>query len=221
MKANYDNIKYPFHTLPNGTSVLDAFADLGQIPIFHEKEGLPTGVDNEFVMRYIILMYSNGSPAVRNFPAIGKRKTFVMNELGVLPNDKKEYPDGYNEILQNRNGLVLQKIAAFLMLQSPASWDTWLRAEEQLYSINVTQFPTDPKEANERIELVNALNKQIDEHKKKVLEYEQSLQVESATEYFMAISTLGLRPEERVLLGLKPSKPKDVKAGVIFKEVKN
>lgn len=221
MKANYDGIAYPFHNLKEGVSVLDAFKELSEIPIFREEKELPEGVDNEFVMRYIILMYAKGSPAIDKFPHVGKRRTWVMQELGVEASDSKEFEKKYDELLLNRNALILQKKCAFLSLQSPSSWQIWRNAEEQLYDLLKTPAPEDAKAAGERVKLINELNTQIELHRSKVLSYETSVIIESAITKFMAYTTLGLRPEERVMLDIKPVQPHLQKADVIYPEVGN
>lgn len=219
--SKYGAIKYPFDTIPEGQSVVEAFSELKELSILSLETGLPEGVDNDFVMKYIILMYSNGSPAIVNYPHIGKRKSWVMQELGVKPNAEKKFERGYNLMLTNKNELVLQKIAAFLSLQKPHSWQTWMKAEEQLYMVNGMAYPKEDKDANERIKLINSLNEQIDLHKKKILEYEDSVIVETALDTFMAYQTLGIRPEEVILQGALITKPSDAKADTIFPEVGN
>ena len=221
MKEDYKNLRYNFSKLKVGESVLDAFQELSEVPIFHETKGLPEGLDNEFVMRYVILMYANGSPAVDKFPNIGKRKTWVMKELGVKQKDNNEFDDVYQDLLLNKNTLILQKKAAFMMLQSPSDWQIWMNASEQLYNMLQTPVPSDDKAAKERVLLINELNAQIETHREKVLRFETSVIMEDALTKFMAVTTLGLRPEERVMLNIKPVIPHKAQGDVIFPEVRN
>ena len=221
MNKDYKNLQYQFHKLKAGESVLTAYQDLAEIPIFHEEKGLPQGISNEFVMRYIILMYANGSPAIEKFHHIGKRKTWVMKELGVEADNGNKFPPLYDDLLLNKNALVLQKKAAFLTLQKPSDWQIWMNASEQLYYLLSTPTPNDDKAATERVKLVNELNAQINKHREAILEHETSVLVESALTTFMAVTTLGLRPEERVMFNIKAVPPHKAKANVIYPEVGN
>jgi hypothetical protein len=68
---------------------------------------------------------------------------------------------------------------------------------------------------------VNGLKTLIEESKKTVLEFDKSVLLESALTEFKAYTTLGLRPEERVMDMRKSVKPNETKADMIFKEVRN
>jgi hypothetical protein len=221
MKANYDGIAYPFHKLKAGVSVLEAYKDLAEIPIFHVTDGLPNGLDNEFVMRYIILMYAKGSPAIDKFPHMGRRRSWVMLELGVPMNEDKTFPKEYDVLLLNKNALILQKKCAFLSLQNPSSWQIWLNATEQLHDLLQTEVPSDPKVAGERVKLINELNSQIEYHRDRVKQHETSMAIENALQTFMAVTLQGLRPEEMVMMNIKVVPPHKVKADTIFPEVGN
>lgn len=241
MKASYGNIRYPFHKLKEGESVLEAYNELKEVEIFHatQKELMVTeiddsgkevnkkkmctldGLDNEFVMRYIILMYALGSPAIENYPQIGRRKTWVLGELGVKPNNKNMFEKNVNDMLMNKNRLILQKISTFLTLQQPQEWGIWLKSQDDLQNILATPMPDDPLKALNRTKVIDALKVQISECREKIMENDASRLIELELHEFMAYTTLGIRPEERVMMGVKAVEPKDAKAGIIYPEVGN
>lgn len=241
MKANYGNIRYPFHKLKEGESVLTAYPELREVPIFHETEKMLMvteidesgnevknkklctldGLDNEFIMRYIILMYSIGSPAIENYPQIGRRKTWVLKELGVIPDSKNMYEKNINSVLMNKNRLVLQKISYFLTLQQPQEWGIWLKSQDDLQNILATPMPDDPNKALNRTKVIEALKDQIASCRAKLLEYDTSRLIEMELNEFMAYTTLGIRPEERVMMDLKAVEPKNAKADTLYPEVGN
>jgi len=181
-------LKFDFYSLKEGESVIDAYQVLSEIPVLKDTKGLPDDVENELLIRYYILMYCKGSFAIENYPHEGKRKTWILRELGILPHGVNEPSAGWNE---------------------------------ELYMLNTLPFPTDDREANERIKRVNGLNTLIEESKKTVLEFDKSVLLESALTEFKAYTTLGLRPEERVMDMRKSVKPHETKADMIFKEVRN
>lgn len=216
----YGKLRYPIHNLKEGESVF-TIPILNEIPVFKQEVGLPNGVDNETLMKYIILCYSRTSPAVEKYSNIGKRKTWVMNELGIPQNSNKEYSEGWNSVLMNYNPLAVQKIAAFLTLDSPDDWATLISASEQLFAILQLPYPKEDRDANERIKQINSLKEQIKSSKEEVLKIDTAAVIEMGLGVFKAYSTLGLRPEERVLEGFKFCQPKHARGHSIYPEIGN
>jgi hypothetical protein len=217
-------LKFDFYSLKEGESVIDAYQVLSEAPVrslLKETNGLPDGVDNELLIRYYILLYCRGSHAIENYPHVGKRKTWILRELGILPHGINEPSEGWNEVLTNQNSVALQKAAVILTLEHAPAWNTMIKASEELFLVNTLTFPKDDREANERIKRVNGLNTLIEESKKIILEFDKSVLLESALMEFKAYTTLGLRPEERVMDMRKSVKPHETKADMIFKEVRN
>lgn len=114
--------------------VLDTPSELSLLEIFHctEKklkveildesgeskweERLVTldGLDNDLVMRYIIMMYAKGSEYVENYPKIGKRKTKVLEKLGIMADSENKFEKNLSNMLIGKNRLVQQKLQPFL-----------------------------------------------------------------------------------------------------------
>jgi hypothetical protein len=241
MTKNYGNIRYPFHRLDESESVVNSFPDLNAVPIFHatshpfivteeDDRGKPVrrtinvdlgGLDNEFVMRYIILMYSAGSPAIEKYPQIGKRKTWVLDELGVQTDQFNKYDNKYLDLLLNQNRLILRKLSTFLTLQQPADWAIMLKSQEDLQEVLGTPMPEDPLKQSHRVKTVELLRQAISESRTRILDGETSRLIESDIDEFMAYTSLGIRPEEIVMMNIKSVPPSHAKAGVVFPESKN
>ena len=72
-KKDYAKMKYNFHSLKKGESIFD----LGDLSPFKDVFSVQTeeesdlGLDPEFVMKYVILMNSIGSPFIEKYPRLG------------------------------------------------------------------------------------------------------------------------------------------------------
>jgi hypothetical protein len=74
----YQKIKYRIDKVSASDQVIFKFPDLMQFAnIFASENGLPSNLTADFVMRYIILMYSPGSPGIEIYPMLSKRKTWI------------------------------------------------------------------------------------------------------------------------------------------------
>lgn len=223
--SKYKKIKYAIHTLKKGESAMD-YPDLVML-----KEDLFSkvdlgGPDPEFVMRYIILMYSPGSPARDDHKHIGKRKTWVMKELGVEPNADGRFEDKYNYVLLNKLTSVTRKISAFISLQKPIDFQIMVHAESELdkwlqFSDTEDYKKMSVDEALKLRTLIEATRKQYQESSDRLMEYERDLLVQYDSNVFVAQSYLGLRAEEMLNFIPPPFQPHEAKADMIFPEVKN
>jgi hypothetical protein len=177
------------------------------------------GLDNELVMRYIIMMYALGSSYIDSYPKIGKRKTKIMEMLNIFPNKENKYERNVSDMLANKNRLILKKIAAFLTLQCSSDWAIMLKSQEDLEEVLSMKLPDDPTKQVARQKAIEDIRKQIEECKKRMLENEKSKILEQEVSEFVAYATLGLRVEERVMQNYKVEKPHQAKGGKIYSEV--
>lgn len=241
MKKDYGNIRYPIHKLDEEADVVQSFPDLSAVKIFSETSssfvvteidftGSPVrktvqidlgDLDNNFVMKYIILMYSINSPAIDKYPQIGKRKTWVLSELGVTPDKNNMYDSKYSDLLLNQNRLILKKIATFLTLQQPADWAIMLKSQEDLQEVLGTPMPEDPTKQVQRIKAVELLRQAISDSRSRILDMETSKAIEQEVDEFMAYTTLGIRPEEFVMMNIQHVQPSQVKNRPVYKDVDN
>jgi hypothetical protein len=177
------------------------------------------GLDNEVVMRYIIMMYALGSGYIDSYPKIGKRKTKIMEMLNIAPNKENKYDRNVSDMLANKNRLILKKIAAFLTLQCSSDWAIMLKSQEDLEEVLSMKLPEDPTKQVARQKAIEDIRKQIEECKKRMLENDKSKILEQEVSEFVAYATLGLRVEERVMQNYKVEKPHQAKGGKIYSEV--
>lgn len=179
------------------------------------------GLDNDFVMRYIIMMYAKGSSFVENYPKIGKRKTKVMEKLGVVVDSKNRYEKNISDMLTGKNRLIQRKIAAFLTLQQPTDWAIMVKTQEDLEEILSKPLPEDPTKQMNRQKAIEACREAIEKCKERLMYADRSRLLEMEVEEFLAYTSLGIRPEEFVMNNYKYPKPHDSTADQFFPEVGN
>jgi hypothetical protein len=211
----YHKMKYRIDKIPMTDQVIFKFPDLMQFAnIFASEIGMPQNVTADFVMRYIMLMYSPGSPGIEIYPMLAKRKTWALKELGVNPLVDGSFPTEYNELLLNKNQACRAKVVLFLRLQQPEDWAIMMRAEEMLY-------PEDPTDQKNHISNIESLRKQLSESRERFMQGEISKALENEITKFLAQDNLGIRPEEYMMFAPKGTAPSKAKADQMFPEVGN
>ena len=221
--------------------VLDTPSELSVLEIFHKTEELMKveivdesgdtkweerlvtlgSIDNDILMRYIIMMYAKGSEYVENYPKIGKRKTKVLEKLGVSSDANNKFDKDYSDMLIGKNRLVQKKIAVFLTLQQPTDWAIMVKAQEDLENILSSPLPEDPQKQVQRLKAIEDSRKAIESCRERIMNADKSKLLEMEVDEFMAYTSLGIRPEERVGNNYKYPKPHEAKADQMFKGVGN
>lgn len=197
MPHNYlEGFKYRIDKLKPGESAILKWPEIASFSHVFGADDL--GYDREIAMRYIILMYTPGSPCYRQHPVLSKRKTFVMSILGVDANDRGEYPE-YTDMLLLKSDAIRERVACFLMIQHDVDWTIMCHAEEELYSLITSKVQDpDPKTLLDRRKLIEETRSQFEEAKNRIMEADQSHALWQAIDTFRAAMSLRLRPEERV-----------------------
>lgn len=218
----YHKMKYRIDKIPMTDQVIFKFPDLMQFAnIFASEIGMPQNVTADFVMRYIMLMYSPGSPGIEIYPMLAKRKTWALKELGVNPLVDGSFPTEYNELLLNKNQACRAKVVLFLRLQQPEDWAIMMRAEEMLYDLLSLEFPEDPTDQKNHISNIESLRKQLSESRERFMQGEISKALENEITKFLAQDNLGIRPEEYMMFAPKGTAPSKAMADQMFPEVGN
>lgn len=233
-KKDYAKLKYNFHALKAGESIFDMgdLAPLKDVFSTQGKEEKAFDLDPEFVLKYLILMYSPGSPAIEKFQQMGKRKTWVLSQLGVEPDAKNHYPDNINYLVTYKCAPVVRKTSVFLSLQKPIDWQIRLHGEEQLDRLLTMKERDEDEEGNispstlsladelKLRQLIEETRIQIEGATLRMMEAEPSLLQELDVERFAAQTYLGIRIEEQIKFLPPMPKPKDQKADTFFSHVK-
>ena len=176
----YTKMKYRIDKISASENVIFKFPELSQqAQVFASEINLPANLTADFVMRYIILMYSPGSPGIDIYPMLSKRKTWALRELGVEPHIDGSFPTEYNELLLNKNQACRAKIVLFLRLQQPEDWAIMIRAEEMLYDLLAMDLPEEPTDQKNHIGNIESLRKQLSESRERFMQGEISKALEN------------------------------------------
>lgn len=220
--SKFVKMKYRIDRIPSTDQVLFKFHDLSQhATTFGQSIGLPSDITPDFVMRYIILMYSPGSPGIEAYPQLNKRKSWALRELGVEPHEDGSYPKAYNDILLNKNANVRAKILLFLRLQQPEDWAIMIRAEEMLYNLLELELPEDPSDQKNHLANIETVRRQLSDARDRFMQGETTKSLENEITKFLAQENLGIRPEEYMMFAPEAVVPGKSKANQIFPEVGN
>lgn len=222
MENKYSKMKYRIDRVPSTEQVVFKFPDLAQHgTVFANNFGLPPEITPDFVLRYIILMYSPGSPGIDAYPQLSKRKTWALRELGVEPEMDGSYPQTYNDILLNKNANVRAKIVLFLRLQQPEDWAIMIRAEEILYDLLEMPMPEDAVDQKNHIANIESIRKQLSDARTRFMQGETTKALENEITKFLAQDNLGIRPEEYMMFAPDSKPPAKMKSNQMFPEVGN
>jgi hypothetical protein len=221
-KNLYKKIKYPIHLIKSDEEVFE-FPDL--VP-FKELFQTPDGksLDPAFVLKYLILMYSPGSPAIDQQKHVGKRKNWVMKELGIETGPEGRYPPAIEFMLLNKVPSVNKKSVVFRSLQYPIDFQIMIHAESELHKWLEFSQTDDYKDLTvedslKLRQLIEQTRKQYEEAKDRLMQKEAKIIEEYQLEVFVAQSYLNVRPEETwAIIPKVPAVPSRAKSQSVYKD---
>jgi len=218
----YSKIKYPIHKLKNDQDIFE-YPDLLPFKEIFVQESF-RGLDPIVEMKYMILMYSPGSPAFDEHKHYGKRQTWVLRELGIEPNEKDKYPDAINYMLLCKIPSHNRKCSLFRSLQYPLDFQIMVNAEHNLNKWLEFSDTDDYKnlpiaDALDLRKLIEEFRKQYEDSKQRFLHGHGKVTEEWETDLFIAQTVNELRNEYLISALPKVFPPKDAKANMIFRDV--
>jgi len=219
----YSKIKYPIHKLKDDQDVFN-YPDL--LP-FKEIFMQPSiaGLDPVVEMKYMILMYSPGSPSFDEHKIYGKRITWVLNEIGIEPDASGKYPDVINYMTLSQLPVHNRKCSIFRSLQYPMDFQIMLHAESEMSKWLAFQDTEDYKtltieDSLKLRKLIEDTRVQYEEAKERFLKGHSRVTDEWEADLFIAQKVNEIRNESLINALPKLFPPKDAKANMIFPEVK-
>src|SRR5690606_14145634 len=102
-----------------------------------DKKDLPTDLDSEFVMKFLILVYTPSSPFVKTYVDLPTRKTKALNYLGVDTNF--ELSPSLKDMASLRHAGVSARWLTFVRIQSNEDW-TFLVTCQERYVRQIEEF---------------------------------------------------------------------------------
>jgi hypothetical protein len=190
-------MKYRVDMIPKNKSVFEAYPELKKYDILTTNLELD-GLDNDFVLRYLILLFGVGSPFVEEYPELTQRKAAILRYLGVEPNERRELPKNIENMATYTNPVVLMKAVMVLRLSKSSDWQIARACEEKMSQLNqkmlIEQVDVN---AEKNLQQTIELNRvQLEKTLDRLTGQENSRLLQEGIMSFLADESLGIRPEE-------------------------
>ena len=199
---DYSKMAYPIEDVPIGKSVVEKFSDLStQADVFMREDDLPEGVEADLVMRYLIYMFSPGSPVVAVFPDIQKRKQFVLNKLKITASEAEEngnVPDGYGEMCLMKTPWIIDRFIAFSSLHASEDYSIGNMAAIQIQAMQRGLMTTPITKASDYKAYSDGLEnwrKTLVDARQRIMQDENSITLQRAVTFSIRSQALGIQPE--------------------------
>jgi len=195
--VDFSKMKYRVDMIPKNKSVFEAYPELKKYDILTTNLELD-GLDNDFVLRYLILLFGVGSPFVEEYPELTQRKAAILRYLGVEPNERRELPKNIENMATYTNPVVLMKAVMVLRLSKSSDWQIARACEEKMSQLNqkmlIEQVDVN---AEKNLQQTIELNRvQLEKALDRLTEQENSRLLQEGIMSFLADESLGIRPEE-------------------------
>lgn len=196
MKLDFSKIAYNIEDIPEHEDVLDRFSDLAlQSHVFGRSDDLPDGVSADKVLRYIIYMFSPGTPVTSAFADIDKRKKYVLFKLNI---DLEEMPYYAGMCLMNEPWAV-DRYIAFMQMQCSEDFGVFSSALIMMTNIQREMLVTKFDKTTDFKNLQGGLESWRDtavSARERLMHDESSLVLQKAITFSATASGLGIQPEE-------------------------
>lgn len=195
---DFSKMKYRVDLIPDNKNVTDIYPIFARIPLLVSPLRLPEGLTADFVLRYILLLFGQGSPFIEEITDLTKRKSAVLKFLKVQTNEKNEYPESIVKMMSYSNESVLHRVVTVLRLCRSEDWSLAMACEQKHYDLIAQKFlpREDIKDEKTLSEAINLNLESLVSSREKVLAGENARIVQEAVMQFLADENLGIRPEE-------------------------
>jgi hypothetical protein len=203
-ESEYKGMRFNIRKLNDDDEVISKFPELLVYKDVFLANDL-SGLDPDFVLRYLIYMYDLGSPA--RVYDLKKRKAWAMNELG---RKVENYTDAETDMLLWKNRGVNRRMVYFCLLIGGENYLVWKREEEKLMRLSEQviefdnpEFSIDEKKKaadTEKLygQILNEVMGNVKKYREAFLQGETSRELEDELTEFTMRDTLGIRPEEYI-----------------------
>jgi hypothetical protein len=110
----FQSMMFNVDKIPEGTSVLTFYKELGKIKEFKASAG--EDIDNDKVNLFVLLMYDKNSPYRRKYSDPLKRKVEIAHDVAFEIIEGGVFESPVEDILKGRNEIVNKKIVQFVRM---------------------------------------------------------------------------------------------------------
>lgn len=190
-------MKYRVDAIPMETPIVSVYPELKRYPQLSSDLFL-NGLDGELVTRYLLCLFSKGSPFVEEYPDLLKRKGAILRFLNIVPDEKNQLPKEIVDMTSYNNPAVLLRAVILLRITKSHDWAIARACEEkQAQLLEKMLEPSDDVNAEYKVQQTLELNKrQLEDSLSKILAQENAAKLQEGIMQFMADESLGIKPEE-------------------------
>ena len=186
----FSQMMYPPDRIPEGSSVLKYYKDLGKIKEFKLDPG--PGIDNDRVMIYILCMYDKFSPYRRKYPDVLKRKIEVAHDVGFKTVEGGNFEPPVEDFLRGKNKIINRKIVAYVRLHRNYKFSYLVTIDESYYTIMIDILGGETKKISSAKEIQGELEETLLE----ILNQDNNPYLRDEILRYMEDERLELRPED-------------------------
>ncbi|MGD0340525.1 MAG: hypothetical protein ABSA76_02290 [Bacteroidales bacterium] len=186
----YQSLMFNIDRIPEGATVLQFFKDLGKIKEFKIDAGL--GIDNDKLMRYVILMYDKGSPYRRKFTDVLKRKIEVAHDCEFETVEGGNFLPPVENFLKGKNEKVNKKIVAYVRMHRNYKYSYLVTIDESYYALMLEILGGETK----KIASAKDVQGELEETLLEILNQDNNPYLRDEILRYMEEDRLALRPED-------------------------
>ena len=194
--------------VPENTSVLKYYKDLGKIKEFRTSPG--DGIDNDKVMLYVICMYDKNSPYRKKFTDVLKRKIEVVHEVGFESGDDGNFDSPVEDFLRGKIRIVNKKIVTYVRMHRNFKYSYLVTIEDSYYNLMLEILGGETK----KIPMAREVQVELEETLLEILNKDNNPYLRDEILRYMESERLQLRPEDIA------KKLQDGEAPISIKQVK-
>ncbi len=129
----FQSMMYNVDKIPEGTSVLSFYKDLGKIREFKATAG--EDIDDNKVMLYVLCMYDKGSPYRKKYNDVLKRKIEVAHDCGFETAEGGNFAPPIEDFLRGKNEKVNKKICTYVRMHRNYKYAYLVAMDESYYTL--------------------------------------------------------------------------------------
>lgn len=186
----FSQMMYSPMQVPEGSSVLKHFKDLGKIREFRADPG--EGIDNDKVMLYVLCMYDKNSPYRRKYTDVLKRKIEVAHDTGFETIEGGNFDSPIEDFLRGRNRIVNKKIVAYVRLHRNYKFSYLVTIDESYYTLMLEILGGETK----KIASAKEIQGELEETLLEILNQDTNPYLRDEILRYLEDERLALRPED-------------------------
>lgn len=186
----FQNLRYNVEKVPEGTTVISYYKDLGKIKEFKASAG--EGIDNDKVNRYVLLLYDHKSPYRTKYPDVLKRKVEVAHDLGFPVKENGDFESVIEDMLRGKNDVVNRKIVQFVRMHRNFKYSYLVSIESAYYNLMLEIIGGETRNISKAKDMRDDLEESLLE----LLNQDNNPMLKDAMLRYIEEERLALRPED-------------------------